>query len=163
MTSTVPPEWAFGEDPSIWQWRDSYGISGRWGRRPRALYSPARQFLLGEQPLLFCGLLGTDVHDDDVQLTDDGGSFGCLGADLGGRSRPGSIRAGQHAVRARPAGGRRAGSRAGSWPAQSTPAGDAITVRLARRAFSPVLRRASLLPATTVPWSGNRTLRCRLA
>ena len=33
--------------------------------------------------------------------------------------------------------------------------GDTITVRLDRRAYSPVLRQADL-PATTVPWWGNR-------
>ncbi len=37
--------------------------------------------------------------------------------------------------------------------------GDAITVRLERRAYAPVLRKASLPPATIVPWWGNRTLR----
>jgi hypothetical protein len=37
-----------------------------------------------------------------------------------------------------------------------------ITVRLDRRAYSPVLRKAAL-PATTVPWWGNRTLRYELA
>lgn len=37
-----------------------------------------------------------------------------------------------------------------------------ITVRLERRACSPVLRGASLPPATTVPWWGNRTLRYEL-
>lgn len=30
--------------------------------------APARQLPLGEQPLVLCGLLGTDVDDDDVQL-----------------------------------------------------------------------------------------------
>jgi len=44
--------------------------------------APARQFLLGEQPLVFRGLLGADVDDDDV------GSFGCPCADLDGRSVP---------------------------------------------------------------------------
>jgi hypothetical protein len=37
--------------------------------------------------------------------------------------------------------------------------GDTITVRLERRAYAPVLRKASLPPTTTVPWWGNRTLR----
>jgi transposase len=37
--------------------------------------------------------------------------------------------------------------------------GDTITVRLERRAYSPVLRRASLPAQTTIPWWGNRTLR----
>jgi hypothetical protein len=37
--------------------------------------------------------------------------------------------------------------------------GDTITVRLERRAYSPVLRKASLPPATHIPWWGNRTLR----
>jgi hypothetical protein len=34
-----------------------------------------------------------------------------------------------------------------------------ITVRLERRAYSPVLRKASLPPATTIPWWDNRTVR----
>jgi len=37
----------------------------------RSLYS--RQLPLGEQPLVFRGLLGTDVDDDHVQLTHDSG------------------------------------------------------------------------------------------
>src|SRR6266540_4866201 len=37
--------------------------------------------------------------------------------------------------------------------------GDTITVRLERRAYAPVLRKASLPAQTTVPWWGNRTLR----
>jgi hypothetical protein len=65
---------------------------------PLLVLAPARQLPLGEQPLIFRGLLGTDVDDDDVQLTHGGGSFGCPCADLGGRSRRGSIRAGQHAA-----------------------------------------------------------------
>jgi hypothetical protein len=40
---------------------------------------------------------------------------------------------------------------------------DVITVRLSRRAYSPVLRQADLPPATKVPWWGNRTLRYELA
>ena len=44
-------------------------------------------------------------------------------------------------------------------PGQIITTGDAITVRLERRAYSPVLRKADLPPATTVPWWGNRTLR----
>jgi hypothetical protein len=40
--------------------------------------------------------------------------------------------------------------------------GDTITVRLERRAYSPVLRKASLPTQTTVPWWGNRTLRYEL-
>ena len=39
---------------------------------------------------------------------------------------------------------------------------DAITIRLDRRAYSPVLRKAAL-PPTKVPWWGNRTLRYELA
>jgi transposase len=35
---------------------------------------------------------------------------------------------------------------------------DTITIRLERRAYSPVLRQADLPPDTTVPWWGNRTL-----
>jgi hypothetical protein len=37
--------------------------------------------------------------------------------------------------------------------------GDTITVRLERRAYSPVLRKASLPAQTTIPWWGNRNLR----
>jgi transposase len=37
--------------------------------------------------------------------------------------------------------------------------GDTITVRLERRAYAPVLRKASLPAQTTIPWWGNRTLR----
>ena len=48
-------------------------------------------------------------------------------------------------------------------PGQIITTGDAITVRLERRAYSPVLRKASLPPSTTVPWWGNRTLRYELA
>ena len=36
---------------------------------------------------------------------------------------------------------------------------DTITVRLERRAFSPVLRKADLPAATPVPWWGGRTIR----
>jgi len=36
---------------------------------------------------------------------------------------------------------------------------EAITVRLERRAYTPVLRQADLPAATIVPWWGNRTLR----
>jgi hypothetical protein len=52
---------------------------------PLFVLAPARQLPLGEQPLVLCGLLGTDVDDDDVQLTHDGGSLGCPCADRGGR------------------------------------------------------------------------------
>src|SRR6266576_3591404 len=44
-------------------------------------------------------------------------------------------------------------------PGQTITTGDVITVRLERRAYSPVLRKADLPPATTIPWWGNRTLR----
>ena len=44
-------------------------------------------------------------------------------------------------------------------PGQIITTSDAITVRLERRAYSPVLRKASLPDATPVPWLGNRTLR----
>jgi predicted DNA-binding protein (UPF0251 family) len=44
-------------------------------------------------------------------------------------------------------------------PGQIITTGDVITVRLERRAYSPVLRQADLPPATTIPWWGNRTLR----
>jgi len=48
-------------------------------------------------------------------------------------------------------------------PGQIIISADTITVRLERRAYSPVLRKAGLPPATTVPWWGNRTLRYELA
>jgi len=48
-------------------------------------------------------------------------------------------------------------------PGQIITTSDTITVRLERRAYSPVLRQANLPPATTVPWWGNRTLRYELA
>jgi hypothetical protein len=38
-----------------------------------------------------------------------------------------------------------------------------ITVGLDRRAYSPVLRQATLPAATPVPWWGNRTLRYEYA
>ena len=41
--------------------------------------------------------------------------------------------------------------------------GHTITVRLERRAYAPVLRKASLPAQTTIPWWGNRTLRYELA
>jgi transposase len=41
--------------------------------------------------------------------------------------------------------------------------GDSITVRLKRRAYSPVLRQADLPTDTTVPWWGNRTLHYEFA
>ena len=44
-------------------------------------------------------------------------------------------------------------------PGQITTSGDAVTVRLDRRAYSPVLRQADLPDNTPVPWWGNRTLR----
>jgi len=40
---------------------------------------------------------------------------------------------------------------------------DTITIRLNRRAYSPVLRQADLPTDTTVPWWGNRTLRYQFA
>ena len=43
-------------------------------------------------------------------------------------------------------------------PGQIITAGDQITIRLERRAYSPVLRKAGLPPATAVPWWGNRTI-----
>ena len=48
-------------------------------------------------------------------------------------------------------------------PGTITNAGDTITVRLERRAYTPVLRKASLPAQTTVPWWGNRTLRYEFA
>jgi hypothetical protein len=44
-------------------------------------------------------------------------------------------------------------------PGQITTTTNTITVRLERRAYSPVLRKAGLPDATTVPWWGGRTLR----
>ena len=44
-------------------------------------------------------------------------------------------------------------------PGQIITTGDVITVRLERRAFSPVLRQADLPPATPIPWWAGRTLR----
>ena len=44
-------------------------------------------------------------------------------------------------------------------PGQIITTGDQITVRLERRAYSPVLRKVALPDATTVSWWGNRTLR----
>jgi hypothetical protein len=48
-------------------------------------------------------------------------------------------------------------------PGQITTDGNAITVRLDRRAFSPVLRKADLPADTPVPWWGGRTIRYELA
>jgi transposase len=48
-------------------------------------------------------------------------------------------------------------------PGQIITTGNEITIRLERRAYSPVLRKASLPAATTVPWWGNRTLRYEFA
>jgi hypothetical protein len=44
-------------------------------------------------------------------------------------------------------------------PGQLITTPDAVTVRLERRAFSPVLRKADLPPATPVPWWGGRPIR----
>jgi hypothetical protein len=44
-------------------------------------------------------------------------------------------------------------------PGQIITAPDSITVRLERRAFSPVLRKAQLPEDTRVPWWGGRTIR----
>jgi hypothetical protein len=48
-------------------------------------------------------------------------------------------------------------------PGQIITTSDAITVRLERRAYSPVLRKASLPHATPVPWLGNRAIHYELA
>jgi hypothetical protein len=48
-------------------------------------------------------------------------------------------------------------------PGQILANGDTITVRLERRAFSPVLRKAGLPADTRVPWWGGRTIRYELA
>ena len=44
-------------------------------------------------------------------------------------------------------------------PGQIITTGNVITVRLERRAYSPVLRKAGLPADTRVPWWGNRTIR----
>jgi hypothetical protein len=43
-------------------------------------------------------------------------------------------------------------------PGEIINSGDTITIRLDRRAYSPVLRQADLPADTPVPWWGNRTL-----
>ncbi len=48
-------------------------------------------------------------------------------------------------------------------PGQIITTPEAVTVRLERRAFSPVLRKADLPAATPVPWWGNRTIRYEIA
>jgi hypothetical protein len=48
-------------------------------------------------------------------------------------------------------------------PGQIITDGDSITVRLERRAFSPVLRSADLPPATPVPWWQGRPIRYEFA
>jgi transposase len=48
-------------------------------------------------------------------------------------------------------------------PGQITTTSDTITVRLERRAYSPVLHHASLPQATPIPWWGNRTLHYEFA
>src|SRR5712691_10996735 len=48
-------------------------------------------------------------------------------------------------------------------PGQVITTSDTITVRLERRAFSPVLRSADLPPATPVPWWGGRSIRYEFA
>ena len=48
-------------------------------------------------------------------------------------------------------------------PGQIITTPDAVTVRLERRAFSPVLRSADLPPATPVPWWGHRPIRYEFA
>jgi hypothetical protein len=48
-------------------------------------------------------------------------------------------------------------------PGQIITGPDSITVRLERRAFSPVLRKADLPAATPVPWWGGRTIRYEIA
>jgi len=48
-------------------------------------------------------------------------------------------------------------------PGQIITTGDVITVRLKRRAYSPVLRKASLPADTRIPWLANRTIRYEYA
>ncbi|HZJ04468.1 MAG TPA: hypothetical protein VFD59_03240, partial [Nocardioidaceae bacterium] len=48
-------------------------------------------------------------------------------------------------------------------PGTITTTKDAVTVRLDRRAYSPVLRQANLPNDTTVPWWGGRALRYEIS
>jgi transposase len=48
-------------------------------------------------------------------------------------------------------------------PGQIITTSDAITIRLERRAFSPVLRKASLPQDTRIPWLGGRAIRYQYA
>jgi transposase len=48
-------------------------------------------------------------------------------------------------------------------PGQIITNSDTITIRLERRAYSPVLRKANLPTDTVIPWLGNRTIRYELA
>jgi hypothetical protein len=48
-------------------------------------------------------------------------------------------------------------------PGQITTSPDAVTVRLERRAFSPVLRKANLPPATPVPWWKGQPIHYEIA
>ena len=48
-------------------------------------------------------------------------------------------------------------------PGQIITTGDTVTVRLERRAYSPVLRQANLPAETAIPWWGGRTLRFEFA
>src|SRR5664279_225496 len=48
-------------------------------------------------------------------------------------------------------------------PGQITTTTDTITVRLERRAYTPVLRKATLPDDTRIPWLGNRIIRYELA
>jgi hypothetical protein len=48
-------------------------------------------------------------------------------------------------------------------PGQIITTPDAVTIRLERRAFSPVLRSADLPPATPVPWWQGRPIRYEFA
>ncbi len=48
-------------------------------------------------------------------------------------------------------------------PGQIMTTAGTITIRLERRAYSPVLRKASLPQATAVPWLGNRAIRYEYA
>lgn len=48
-------------------------------------------------------------------------------------------------------------------PGQITTDDTTITIRLERRAYTPVLRKANLPTDTVIPWLGNRTIRYQLA
>ena len=48
-------------------------------------------------------------------------------------------------------------------PGQIITTSDTITIRLERRAYAPVLRKASLPEGTRIPWLGNRAIHYELS